>query len=277
MAKQVQEKHSADLKLKAEVKNMYVSQGADHAKEYKEQMSAAKGEVERFHATNLEKGLDVKSEVEFLKKQKEGNKDAWIEHGSTLARELGSEQKKKIAMAKDSTLKAKHDKAQALKSDMKSLETMRTERRNQAVENRKELRSKIQDHTSDGATREAKDIFFQQRKTVGDDKRKSTKEMKGEKMRQQSAHAEKAQGAREAALAAQKAAKAAQEAVKTARSMAAKEMRDRKKSLDEAGGGMKAETAHNKKVIHDLTKKHKYVTQTMAGQMVKPTGEETPA
>lgn len=40
---------------------------------------------------------------------------------------------------------------------------------------------------------------------------------------------------------------------------------------------MKEETAHNKKVIHDLTKKQKYVSPAMA-QAIKATGDEaTPA
>ena len=256
--------------------SMYVSLGASHVSEYKEQMSIAKGEVERYHEANAEKGRDVKDEVEHLKKQMTTQRDAWIEHGSTLAREWGSEQKKRIKDSQQATLQEKREKAQALKSDMKSLETMRTERRNQAVENRKELRAKIQEHTSDSACQEAKDMFFQQRKNHGDDKRKLAKELKGEKMRQQSLHAEKAQASREQALAAQKAAKASLEAVKSARAVAAKEMRDRKKSLDEAGGGIKAENMHNKKVIHDMARKQKFVTSALANQ-VKPTGQETPA
>lgn len=250
-----------------EQQSKYQQFGADHMAEYKDQMATAKKEVDNFHKQNLDKGSSVKAEVTALSKARKEQKEQWIQHGSTLSRELGSEQKRKIKSTIGAMSQRKRESSQAVKAELKELENSRTERRNQAVENRRQLREKIQGQTSDQVCQEAKNMFFEQRKTVGDDTRTSMKQWKETRAREQSAHHEKALEARAAAKAAKTAAKASLDGVRAARAQSASEMRSRKKHVEDSGGKFKQEVKHNNKVIHDMMKHQKFVNKTLASDM----------
>jgi len=261
------QKHDAERAYRKEQTDTYVKVGHEHSMEYKEQMETAKREVDNFHKSNLEKGTIVKAEVSALNSQKKKHAEQWIEHGSTLAHDLGSEQKRRIKKELGATSTRKREQSKALKSEMTELEKMRTEGRNQAVENRKALREQIAQQTSDAVTQEAKDTFFQQRKEKGEDTRAAMKDWKEERVKQQGQHLDKAAQARAEALNAKRQAKEAIEALKTQRAQVAKEMRERRANINTAGGNVKTELSHNKKVIHDLTKRQKFVQQEQAANM----------
>jgi len=266
-AEERKQKHDAERAYRKEQTDMYVKVGHDHSMEYKDQMETAKREVDNFRKHNLEKGGTVKAEVEALNKTRKAQKEQWIEHGSSLVQDLGSEQKRRIKKELGATSTRKRETSQALRKEMTELEKMRTERRNQAVENRKTLKEQIATQTSDAVTSEAKDQFYQQRKAVGDDTRSAMKDWKEDRVKQQGLHLDKAAQARAEALNAKRQAKEAIENVKAERAQAAKEMRERRANINQAGGNVKSELTHNKKVVHDMTKRQKFVAPEQATTM----------
>lgn len=142
-AEERKQKHDAERAYRKEQTDMYVKVGHDHSMEYKDQMETAKREVDNFRKHNLEKGGTVKAEVEALNKTRKAQKEQWIEHGSSLVQDLGSEQKRRIKKELGATSTRKRETSQALRKEMTELEKMRTERRNQAVENRKTLKEQV--------------------------------------------------------------------------------------------------------------------------------------
>jgi hypothetical protein len=268
-AEERKNKHDAEREYRKQQEDLYRQIGNEHAREYKEQMSAAKEEVQRFQNSNMYKGSTVKAEVESLRSALKSQKEEWMEHGSTLAQELGSDQKKRIKGARGATSTRKRESAGALKKELTELEKMRTERQQQAVENRRQLREKIQAQTSDGAVAESKALFFEQRKATGDDTRTQMKDWKADKQRQQGQYLDKAGAARAEAIAAQKAAKASLDDIKAKKARDAKEMRDRKANMMKSGGAIGEEIKHNKKVVHDMMRKQKFVGNAPQSALMK--------
>ncbi len=266
-AEERKEKHNAERDYRKEMREKYQQFGSDHMSEYKDQMATAKSEVDNYHKQNLAKGSSVKAEVAALAKQRQEQQAQWQQHGSSLARELGSEQKRRIKSAVGATSTRKREQSQAARAELGELEKARTERRNQAVENRRQLRERIQGQTSDAVTQEAKNTFFEQRKAVGDDTRLAMKQWKDQRSREQEEHVGKALEARAAAKAAKAAAKASLDGVRAQRAQAAKEMRDRKAHVETSGSKFKSEIKHNNKVVHDMMKKEKFVNSSLAKEM----------
>ena len=267
------QKHEVERNFRKEMQERYMQAGANHQAEYKYQMAMAKQEVDNHHRQNLDKGAAVKAEVEALAKARQEQQKLWQEHSSSLARELGSEQKRRIKTQRGSMTTRKREVSQAVRSELSGLEKARTERRNQAVENRKQLRERIQSQTSDQVTQEAKDVYYQQRKAAADDGRASMKKWKEQRQRDLEQHASKALKAREAAKAGKAAAKASLEAAKTARTKAAKEMRERKLQVGSSGSKYRSEIKSHNRVVHDMLKTQKFITPDLAKEMKKRASE----
>ena len=263
-AEERKQDHDKERNYRKELEERYQQFGRDHLNEFKGQMETAKREVDNLHNANSEKGRYVKDEVEALRKARKAQQEQWVAHGSALTQEYGSEQKRRIKQQIGATTSRKKEAAAILRKEMGELEKARTERRNQAVENRRQLKERIDSQTNDAATQEAKDTFFQQRKASGDDTRESMKAWKTDRVKQQGQHLDKAAAAREQALQAKKAAKEALEGVKEARALAAKEMRQRKSNIAATGGTIKNEVKHNKKIVHDMMRNQKFVPPTQA-------------
>lgn len=188
--------HNDERKMRAELKEKYVTIAHDRSAQAKEQMKAAKAEVDNYHSDNLKHGAEVKEEVEALKKLKQAQKEQWLEHGSSLAREYGSEQKQRIKQNIGEMSSKKRGDAAAIKAGNTEAERVRTERKQKEVEDAQKLKRDILDATSDAVTREAKDTFFKQRKEGADDTRKEMKIWKDSRGQQKEAYANKAAGAK---------------------------------------------------------------------------------
>jgi hypothetical protein len=179
LAEERKDQHNVERSLRKELRDKYVGLGAEHYREDKEAMKSVSGGLEYHRKQNHDKGSIVKAEVAELTKKMHDQQTSWQQHGSSLAQEFGSDQKRKVKASLTATTARKREKAQAERALLGDLEKSRTERRNQAVDNRRELRELIQGQTSDAVTQEAKNLFFEQRKVIGDDTRSAMKKWKG--------------------------------------------------------------------------------------------------
>ena len=273
LAEERKDQHNVERSLRKELRDKYVGLGAEHYREDKEAMKSVSGGLEYHRKQNHDKGSIVKAEVAELTKKMHDQQTSWQQHGSSLAQEFGSDQKRKVKASLTATTARKREKAQAERAQLSDLEKSRTERRNQAVDNRRELRELIQGQTSDAVTQEAKNLFFEQRKVIGDDTRSAMKKWKEERSKQQEKKTSKALEARAAAKAAQQAAKESIETVRAQRSQSAKEMRERKAFVEGSGAKGKAETKHNNKVVHDMMKSQMFVNPILAEDMKAKAGK----
>jgi len=269
--------HDQERALRQEMTEKYRTVGNQRSAELKEQMQLAKAEVENFRADNLKKGCEVKEEVDALRKARKELNDSWLEHGSSLAYEYGSEQKRRIKSTIGEMSTRKRESATAVKSDVKEMERVRTERQQHMLEDAQKLKKAILDATSDEVTQMAKDNFYQQRKAVGDDTRKDMKVWKDSRGAQKEQYATKAAAAKAEALAIKKAAKEALDGVKETRNKAAQEMRTKRNNLDTNHGKVKSDMSSTKKKVHDMTRTRKYVSPEAASLMKNRRGGGSPA
>lgn len=195
-AVQRKETHEQERQLRKELQEKYRMIGHDRSAEHRNQMTAAKSGVDNLHSENLSRGKEVKEEVDALKKAREKQTEMWLEHGSTLARTYGSEQKKRIKSTIGAMSTRKREDAAALKAGVTEQERERAERKQKEVEDAQKLKREILDSTSDAVTREAKDTFFKQRKAGADDTRTDMKAWKDSRGAQKEAYATKAASAK---------------------------------------------------------------------------------
>ena len=120
--------HDDERTLRKELIEKYRTVGSDHVSEYKEQMTTAKAEVENFRSENLRRGIEVKEEVDELRRARKAQKDSWLEHGSQLSREFGSEQKRRIKTQVGEMSTRKREASATVRNDIAELERMRTDR-----------------------------------------------------------------------------------------------------------------------------------------------------
>jgi len=266
--------HDDERKLRAEMTQMYKASGKDHVDEYKEQMGVAKAEVENYHNENLRRGKDVKEEVQMLRRARKNQAESWMEHGSQLSREYGSEQKRRIQAAGGDMSMRKGGNAKAVREEVGELERVRTERQQKELADAQKLKQQIMAATSDAVTQEAKNFSYEQRKAVGDTTRDSMKTWKDSRSQQKEQYASKAAKAKAEALAAKKAAKEALDAVRDARKKAAEEMRQKRNNIEINSGKVKGDLGRTKKVVHDMTKTRKYVSPAAAELMRQRKGLE---
>jgi len=238
----------------------------------------AKAEVDNYHNDNLRRGKGVKEEVDMLRRARTNQKESWIEHGSQLSREYGSEQKRRIQAAGGEMSTRKGGNAKAVREEVGEMERVRTERQQKELADAQKLKQQIMAATSDAVTQEAKNVAYEQRKAVGDTTRDSMKTWKDSRSAQKEQYASKAAKAKAEAVAAKKAAKDALDAVREARKKAAEEMRQKRNNIETNSGKVKGDLGRTKKVVHDMTKTRKYVSPAAAELMkqrkgLEPTGE----
>jgi hypothetical protein len=272
--------HDQERALRKEMTERYRTHGNQNSLELKEQMQLAKAEVENFRADNLKKGTEVKEEVEFLRKARKEQHDSWLEHGSSLAQEYGAEQKRRIQQNIGELTDTKRVAAAGIKADVKEMERVRTERQQHMLEDAQKLKKSVAEACGDEVTREAKNLFYEQRKNVGDTTRKDMKVWKESRQAGKEQYAAKASAAKAEALAAKKAAKEAMEGVKEARLKAAREMRDKHNNIETNYGKVKQDVGVTKKQVHDMTRHRKFVSPE-AAEVIKTRrggkGGSTPA
>lgn len=264
LAEQRKQSHDEERKLRTELAEKYKSAGNQSVAELKEQMQLAKAEVANFQADNLKKGSEVKEEVEFLRKIRKEQNEMWLEHGSSLAHELGAEQKRRIQQSRDELVMTKRGNATAIKADVKEMERLRTERQQRMLEDTQKLKKDVAEACGDEVTQKAKGLFLEQRKQVGETTRKDMKTWKESRQAGKEKYAAKASAAKAEALAAKKAAKEALEGVKELRLKSAQEMRDKRNNIETNYGKVKQDVGATKKQVHDMTRQRKYVSPEAA-------------
>jgi len=193
--------------------------------------------------------------------------ESWLEHGSQLSREYGSDQKRRIKEAGGAMSMRKGNVAKAMRDEITTQEAVRTERQQKELADAQKLKQQIMAATSDAVTQEAKNTFFDQRKAVGDDTRGAMKTWKEETRVQKEAYASKAAKAKSEALAAKKAAKEAIEGVRENRTRQAQEMRSKRNNMETNSSKVKQDLGRTKKQVHDMTRARKFVTQDAATVM----------
>lgn len=259
--------HEEERKLRQELKNKYQSIGASRSAGRSGEMSQAKVEVEHYHADNLAKGTGVKEEVKALLKQKEELNKQYLQHGSELAKEYGSEQKRRIKSTIGELTATKTAAAKAQKEGITELERVRTERKQKELEDAQKLKREIMEKTSDAMVQQSRQVFFDQRKGAADDTRSSAKVWKESRSNQKEQYATKAQQAKAEALQAKKAAKEAIEGVRAARAQAASEMREKRQNIETNFTKVKGDLGKTKKQVHDMTRTRKFVSPEAAAVM----------
>lgn len=266
-AEERKQTHDEERKLRQAMQDKYRSVGSQRAKELKEQMSTAKAEVEAYHDDNKKKGGEVKEEVNELRRARKKQTDAWLEHGSQLSREYGSEQKQRIKSQIGAMSTRKTADSKAMRAQCKKEEDERAERRGRELADAQKQAADTKAATSDAVTRAAKQSFFEQRKGVGDDTRVDMTKWKQSRGAQKEAYAAKAAAAKQEALQIKKAAKEALMAHSAAKAKAAKEMRDKKNALETNYAKVKGDLGTVKKQVHDMTRTRKYVSSDAAETM----------
>ena len=260
-------KHDEERKLRKELKDRYMAIGSSRSGARAGEMSAAKVEVEQYHAENLKRGQGVKAEVSALAKQREEQNKQYLEHGAQLAKEYGSEQKRRIQSTIGELTATKREAASAQKTGITELERVRTERKQKELEDAQKLKREIKEATSNATVQMSKQTFFEQRKHVADDTRTHAKVWKESRSSQKEAYATKAQAAKAEALAAKKAAKEAMEAAREAKAKAASEMREKRTKMETNFSKVRSDLGKTKKQVHDMTRTRKYVSSESAEMM----------
>jgi len=259
--------HDDERTLRKELIEKYRTVGSDHVSEYKEQMTTAKAEVENFRSENLRRGIEVKEEVDELRRARKAQKDSWLEHGSQLSREFGSEQKRRIKTQVGEMSTRKREASATVRNDIAELERMRTDRQQKELADARTLKEAIDSATSDEVTKQAKQQFYDQRKAVGDTTRDNMRQWKESRGSEKAEYATKAAAAKNEALLAKKAAKEAMEGVREARAKAAKEMRDKRNNMDVNSKKVKSDLSTTKKQVHDMTRTRKFISSDAAAVM----------
>jgi len=275
-AKLRKQTHNQERKLRQDMQEKYKTAGNMKSAELKEQMAQARAEVDAFHEDNLRRGTEVKEEVDMLRNARKAQNEAWLEHGSQLSRELGSEQKRRIKGQMGAMSERKTAESKALRAQCKEEERVRAERLQRELEDAQKLKADISAATSDAVTQAAKATFFEQRKTVGDTTRVDMKAWKESRGAQKDEYAAKAAAAKAEAMAIKKAAKEARAAADAAKAKAAKEMRDKRNNIEVNYGKVKSDMGTMKKQVHDMTRTRKFVAQGAAETMRQKKTGATP-
>jgi len=252
--------HEEERKLRKAMQEKYRTAGNVKQQELKEQMSTAKAEVEAYHQDNLRRGTEVKEEVDMLRRARKQQQNAWLEHGSQLSQELGSEQKRRIKGELTALTTRKGEASKALRAQCQEEERVRGERQQRELEDAQKLKEDIAAATSDQVTQAAKDNFFQQRKAVGDETRVDMKAWKESRGTQKDEYAAKAAAAKAEAQQIKKAARESLQAVSAAKAKAAAQMREKRNNMEVNHKKVKNDLGSTKKSVHDMTKNRKFVT-----------------
>ena len=259
--------HDEERKLRQEMQEKYRSAGQMRAKAIKENRGAGREGVEALQATNAKRGSEVKEQVDALRKTRRKQKDAWLEHSHSLCKELGSEQKARIASQIGAMTTRKSQQSKALRAQYRQEEHARAERKGRERDAAQKLKADIASATSDAVTQAAKDSFYQQRKTVGDATRTDMKAWSEGRKSQKEEYAAKAKAAKLEAAQTKKAAKEALQGVNAAKATAAKEMREKMRNIRTNFRKVKSDLSASKKETHDMTRTRKYVSEEAAEEM----------
>jgi hypothetical protein len=135
--------HDEERKLRQALQEQYVQKGSTRAKELKVQMATAKAEVAAHNEDNLRRGAEVKDEVTRLTVQRKTQHEAWLEHGSALSTEYGSELRRKIVKEVQELTTRKLEASKALRTHNKEDEELLQERKARELEDAQKLREDV--------------------------------------------------------------------------------------------------------------------------------------
>lgn len=259
--------HDEERKLRQALQEQYVQKGSTRAKELKVQMATAKAEVAAHNEDNLRRGAEVKDEVTRLTVQRKTQHEAWLEHGSALSTEYGSELRRKIVKEVQELTTRKLEASKALRTHNKEDEELLQERKARELEDAQKLREDVARATSMEVTRAAKDTFYKQRANVGDQTRDDMRNWKASIGEQRAEYGAKAAAVKAEATAIKRAAKEAQEAVKADRARQAAHMRTKRANIQTNHQKVKSDVKQTNKAVHDKMKTGKYVSPSVAEAM----------
>ena len=243
-------------KFRLAEKERWRSQGVGIKSKQKEQLVAAKGEVEKHKTNNAAVGSQLRERADHLSKTRTEQQKKWADHGYELTQQYTI----KAAQNNMRSLKAQNAGiVNSMHAKRQDHETIVEAQRQQAQEERRQRVEKIRNETTDNVTRAAKKAFVDERWDVADGQREQS-ELYRKMRKEQELHYLEHALALNSAISLEPAKQARQRSSEE-KAVAAKALREKKQTLKEQAEKDATSGAGSKTAIHDSIHSLKFIPE----------------